>query len=481
MDSVGPLGKQDSTAKEDPHVHDGRIEANRRIKVGVADSAIILAAGLGTRMRSRRAKALHAIAGRSMLGHLVAACEAAGFVRIVVVGGPDMPALEAAARPHPMVVQHERLGTAHAALQAMPALPEADGVCLVLYADNPLLRPETFEALRGARPAGGLAMLAMRPDNPGAYGRVVLDESGQVARIVEFADASPAERAIGLCNVGAFLADRADLARWLGAVGNSNAKGEYYLTDIVAAARAEGRRVAHAEAPEAECLGVNSRAELARAEATLQDSLRLAAMAAGATLVAPETVFLAFDTQLAPDVVVHPHVVFGPGVAVEEGAEIRSFSHLEACTVGPGAVVGPFARLRPGAVLGADSHVGNFVELKNTTLGEGAKANHLSYLGDAVVGARANIGAGTITCNYDGISKHRTEIGADAFIGSNTALVAPVRVGDGAIVGAGSTITRDVPEDAVAVARGEQGVRQGAARRFRDKRRGAKAGVRQGA
>lgn len=436
----------------------------------MTDAAIILAAGLGTRMRSRLPKALHALAGRPMLAHLVAACEAAGFARIVVVAGPDMPALAHVAAPHAIAVQHDRLGTAHAAQQALPLLADVSGACLVLYADNPLLRPETFASLRAVRPDGGLALLAMRPADPGAYGRVVLDAAGQVARIVEFADASADERSIRLCNVGAFLAARQDLARWLGQVRNDNAKGEYYLTDIVAAARAEGRAVRHAEAEEAECLGVNSRAELARAEAALQARLRGAAMVAGATLVAPETIFLAHDTRLAPDVIVHPHVVFGPGVVVEEGAEIRSFSHLEGCAVGPGAVVGPFARLRPGAVLGADSHVGNFVELKNTTLGDGAKANHLSYLGDAEIGARANIGAGTITCNYDGFAKHRTTIGAGAFIGSNTALVAPVTVGAGAIVGAGSTITRDVAEDSIAVARGAQAERQGAARVFRDRR-----------
>lgn len=447
----------------------------------MADAAIILAAGLGTRMRSRQPKALHALAGRPMLGHLIAACESAGFSRIVVVAGPDMPALAAAAAPHALAVQHDRLGTAHAAQQAMPLLADVAGTCLVLYADNPLLRPETLAALRAARPAGGLAMLAMRPADPAAYGRVVLGAGGLVERIVEYADASAEERRIGLCNVGAFLADRADLARWLGQVGNSNAKGEYYLTDIVAAARGEGCAVRHVEADSAECLGVNSRGELARAEAALQGRLREAAMAGGATLVAPETIFLAYDTQLAPDVVVHPHVVFGPGVVVEEGAEIRSFCHLEACTVGERALVGPFARLRPGAVLGAQAHVGNFVELKNATLGERAKANHLTYLGDAVIGAGANIGAGTITCNYDGVGKYRTTIGEGAFIGSNAALVAPVNIGPGAIVGAGSTIVRDVPADGIAVARGEQVVREASAERFRERRRRAKRdGVKEG-
>lgn len=405
-----------------------------------------------------------------MLSHLVATCEAAGFTRVVVVIGPDMAGLAAAAAPHAVVTQQDRLGTAHATLQAMPSLGDEIGLCLVLYADNPLLRADTLHALRSVRPDGGLAMLAMRPCDPGAYGRVVLNSEGLVDRIVEFADATPEERKIPLCNVGAFLAARSDLFRWLGQVRNDNAKREYYLTDIVTAARSEGRQVGHAEAAETECLGVNSRSELARAEAALQNRLRDAAMREGTTLIAPETVFLSFDTRLAADVIVHPHVVFGPGVVVEEAAEIRSFSHLEGCKVGARAMVGPFARVRPGSVIGTGSHVGNFVELKNVALGAGAKANHLAYLGDASVGPSANIGAGTITCNYDGFNKHRTTIGDGAFVGSNTALVAPVTVGKGAIIGAGSIIVRDVPADAIAVARGEQVTHEAAATKFRARR-----------
>jgi bifunctional UDP-N-acetylglucosamine pyrophosphorylase/glucosamine-1-phosphate N-acetyltransferase len=435
----------------------------------MTDAAIILAAGLGTRMRSALPKALHQVAGRPMLAHLIAACEAAGFSRIVVVVGPDMPALEKAARPHAVAVQQERLGTAHAALQAAPLLGDAAEVA-VLYADNPLIRPETLASLRAVRADAALAMLAMRPRDPGRYGRVLTNGLGMVERIVEWADASADERTIRLCNVGAFIAAREKLLRWLAAVGNANAKGEYYLTDIVSAARAEAATVRHAEADEAECLGVNSRAELAAAEAAVQARLRQAAMEAGATLVAPETVFLSFDTRLAPDVVVHPHVVFAPGVSVATGAEIRSFSHLEACTVGAGATIGPYARLRPGTVVGQGAHVGNFVELKATTLGDGAKANHLTYLGDASIGAGANIGAGTITCNYDGFGKHRTTIGAGAFIGSDTALVAPVTVGAGAITGAGSVITEDVPDNALAVARGAQTTLPAGATKFRASR-----------
>ncbi len=420
-------------------------------------TAIILAAGLGTRMRSSLPKALHPIAGRPMLNHLLAACEAV-FDRIVVVVGPGMEALERAAAPHPTVVQAERLGTGHAALQAAPLLESFAGDAAVLYADNPLIAAGTLRCLLGRRAeaGAGLALLAMRPADPGRYGRVVLDPSGDVLRIVEWADADAVERGIGLCNAGVVCAPAADLLRWLRAVRNDNAKGEYYLTDVVALARAEGRRVVAEEAPEAELRGINSRAELAEAEATAQAALRAAAMANGATLLAPDTVFLSWDTRLGQDVTVEPNVVFGPGVVVEDEAEIHAFSHLARCVVRRGAVVGPFARLRPGAEVGPRAHVGNFVEIKAALLGEGAKAGHLSYLGDAVVGAGANIGAGTITCNYDGAAKHRTEIGEGAFVGSDTALVAPVRVGARALVAAGSVVTEDVPDDAMALARGRQ-------------------------
>jgi bifunctional UDP-N-acetylglucosamine pyrophosphorylase/glucosamine-1-phosphate N-acetyltransferase len=296
----------------------------------------------------------------------------------------------------------------------------------------------------------------MRPADPARYGRVVLDASGQVERIIEWADASEAERAIGLCNAGVVCAAAPNLFRWLAALKNDNRQGEYYLTDVVQAARAEGLRTRAVEAPEAELRGINSRAELAVAEAEVQAALRAAAMAGGATFVMPETVHMSFDTRLGRDVVVEPHVVFAPGVTVEDRVTIRAFSHLEQCVVRAGAIIGPYARLRPGTEVGEGAHVGNFVELKAATLGAGAKANHLTYLGDVAVGAGANIGAGTITCNYDGVNKHRTEIGEGAFIGSDTALVAPVRVGARAITGAGSVITKDVPADALAIARGRQ-------------------------
>ena len=417
-------------------------------------TAVIIAAGLGTRMKSALPKAAHKIAGRPMLAHIIAAA-AQVFERIVVVIGPDMPALAKLAAPHEVVVQHERLGTAHATRMAESRFGE--GPVAVFYADNPLVSAATMRALKARLEAGdaGLVLLGMTPPEPGKYGRLVT-EGGYVTRIVEYADADEAERAIGFCNAGGMIARGTDMRDWLAEVGNDNAKGEYYLTDIVAIARGQGINVAALEAPYAECMGVNSRAELAQAEAVFQARARAAAMADGVGMQAPETVFLAADTVLGEDVLIGPHVVFGPGVVVERGVEIKAFSHLEGCVVRAGAVIGPYARLRPGADVGEDAHVGNFVELKAATLGKGAKANHLTYIGDAEIGAGSNIGAGTITCNYDGKAKHKTIIGEKAFIGSNTALVAPVRVGAGALVGAGSVITKDVPDGALAVARGRQ-------------------------
>jgi bifunctional UDP-N-acetylglucosamine pyrophosphorylase/glucosamine-1-phosphate N-acetyltransferase len=430
-------------------------------------AAILLAAGQGTRMRSSMPKTMHPIAGRPMIRHLLASVEQV-FDRAVVVVGPDMPTLEKAAAPHPTVVQAERLGTGHAALQAEPKLAGFAGDVAVLYADNPLIGPETLRRLRGARQRAGLVLLAMRPADPAKYGRVIADASGAVQRIVEFADASEEERAVGLCNAGVVCAAADDLFRWLKAVKNDNRQGEYYLTDVVALAAAEGARVEAVEAPEAELRGINSRAELAEAEAEMQKRLRRAAMDNGATLIQPESVVFSHDTVLGRDVTVGPNVVFAPGVSVEDEVEIRAFSHLEGCVVKRGAVIGPFARLRPGTVIERNAHVGNFVELKAAVLGEGAKANHLTYLGDAEIGAGANIGAGTITCNYDGVNKHRTVIGEGAFIGSDTALVAPVKVGARAITGAGSVITEEVPDDALAIARGRQVNKAG--RGFRGKK-----------
>ena len=426
-----------------------------------ANTAIILAAGLGTRMKSRLPKVLHPIAGRPMLRHLLDSA-AQVFDRIVVVVGPDMERVAAIAAPWPVVVQQDRLGTAHAALQAADQFGE--GRVAVLYGDNPLVQPDTLRRLL-ASPAA-LSLLAMRPPEPGRYGRVIAT-AGQVDRIVEWADASEAERAEPLCNAGVLCGPAERMRGWLRAVRADNAKGEYYLTDLVALARADGETVAAVEAPFAELRGINARAELAEAEACVQDRLRAAAFDAGVTMTAPGTVFLCADTRFEPDVTIGPNVVFGPGVSVAEGVEIRAFSHLEGCSIGPGAVIGPFARLRPGTVVGARAHVGNFVELKAATLGEGAKANHLSYLGDAEIGAGSNIGAGTITCNYDGFAKHRTTIGAHTFIGSDAVLVAPLTIGDGAMVAAGSVITTDVAADAMAFGRARQTDKPDAAAAFR--------------
>lgn len=430
-------------------------------------TAIVLAAGLGTRMKSSLPKVLHPLGGRPMLRHLLDSLEQV-FDRVVVVTGPGMDAVAAAAAPHATVVQAERLGTAHAALAARSAF--GAGEVAILYGDNPLVTPVTLRrllALRHERDAA-LALLAMRPQDATGYGRVV-EEGGEVRRIVEHAEATEDERAIGLCNAGALTGDASVLGDLLASVGCDNAKGEYFLTDVVGLATRSGRRVVALEAPEEELRGINSRGELAEAEALLQARLRRAALDGGATLVAPETVFLASDTVLEPDVVVEPNVVFGAGVHVASGARIRAFSHLEGARVEAGAVIGPYARLRPGAVVGPDAHVGNFVELKAATLGRGAKANHLAYLGDAAVGAGTNIGAGTITCNYDGFAKHRTTIGENAFIGSDSVLVAPVTIGDGALIAAGSVITEDVAADAMAFGRARQAARPGAAAAFRDK------------
>ncbi|HTV46763.1 MAG TPA: bifunctional UDP-N-acetylglucosamine diphosphorylase/glucosamine-1-phosphate N-acetyltransferase GlmU [Stellaceae bacterium] len=428
-------------------------------------AAIILAAGSGTRMKSTIPKVLHPVAGRPMIGHLLEVLHPLQPAETVVVIGPRMEAVARFVAPATSVIQDPPLGTGDAVRTGLAALDgrlaprgAIDNV-LILYGDTPLLTTAALAHLLAEQQATPAAVLlaGMRPADPGPYGRLVTGRGdGEVERIVEAADATPAERAIGLCWGGLMLIQGSHAAELVGALDRNNAQREFYLTGIVGLARARGLRCRMVELPVAELIGVNSRAELAAAEAMMQDRLRCAAMAGGATLVAPQTVFFGADTKLGRDVVIEPNVTFGPGVAIGDGALIRSFSHLEGAVVGPGAIVGPFARLRPGAVLETGVHVGNFVEIKEATLGAGAKANHLSYIGDSTVGGGANIGAGTITCNYDGVNKHRTTIGAGAFIGSNTALVAPVTVGDGAIVAAGSVVTRDVPADALTLGRGQQ-------------------------
>ncbi|MBB4285577.1 bifunctional UDP-N-acetylglucosamine diphosphorylase/glucosamine-1-phosphate N-acetyltransferase GlmU [Roseospira goensis] len=431
-------------------------------------AAIVLAAGQGTRMRSDRPKVAHSLAGRPLLGHVLATLDAVGTDQAVVVVGPDMPAVASIAAPRPTVLQAERLGTAHAALQARPVLPEAAGTVLILFGDTPLIRPETLRAMVAARAEAAVVVLGFAAADPTGYGRLVTAADGTLDAIVEHKDATAAQRAITLCNSGVMAVDGARLFPLLERVGNANAKGEYYLTDIVALARADGLRCAVVTGDEAEMAGINDRAQLAAAEGVVQGRLRAAAMAGGVTMTDPATVFLSIDTRLGRDVTVGPFCVFGPGVTVGDGAEIKGFCHFEGCTVEAGAVVGPYARLRPDAAVGEGAHIGNFVEVKKATVEAGAKVNHLTYIGDARVGAKANVGAGTITCNYDGFAKHHTDIGAGAFIGSNSALVAPVSIGDGAIVGAGSVITQDVPTDTLALTRAPQTAREGWAKKFRD-------------
>lgn len=416
-------------------------------------------------MRSALPKVLHRIAGRSMLAHVLAEVQGAGANRVVVVAGlgRDDVAREAreACPASGLAIQAERLGTAHAVLAAGPALVEGLDDVIVAYADTPLVTADTFARLRRPLAEGAaVAVLAFEAADPTGYGRLLV-KGNRLTAIREERDASDEERAIRLSNAG-LMALRGDIAvRLLEAIGNANAKGEHYLTDAVEIAVGLGERAVVVTAPETEVLGVNDRAQLAQAEAAFQMRLRSAAMIAGATLVAPETVFLSADTRLGRDVVVEPNVWFGPGVQVGDDVTIRSYSHIEGARIESGSVIGPFARLRPGAVLGRGVHVGNFVEVKNAELGAGAKANHLAYLGDASIGQGTNVGAGTITCNYDGVRKHRTTIGKDAFIGTNTSLVAPVTVGDRAYIGSGSVITNDVPADALALGRGRQVVKEG--------------------
>ena len=422
--------------------------------------AIVLAAGEGTRMRSARPKVLHAIAGRSLLAHVLAAVRDAGGAMTAVVVGPDAEPVAAEARrvlpSAEIFVQAQRRGTAHAVLAARTAIARMPDDVLVIFGDTPLIRPQTLVKMRDALAAGAaLVVLGFRAKDPTGYGRLVL-ERGEFVAIREERDASAAERAIELCNGGLMALAGATALTILERIGNDNSKGEYYLTDAIAIARAMGEKAVVIETEEDDVRGINTKAQLAATEAALQQRLRQAAMEAGVTLVAPETVFLSSDTKFGRDVVVEPFVVLGPGVTVEDGAVIRSFSHLDRAHVGKGAVVGPYARLRPGAHLQDDVHIGNFVEVKEAVIETGAKANHLSYIGDATVGAGANVGAGTITCNYDGVAKHRTEIGKNAFIGSNSALVAPVKIGDGAYVASGSVITEEVPAGALAFGRSRQ-------------------------
>ncbi len=435
-------------------------------------AAIILAAGAGTRMKSRLPKVLHKVAGLPLLGHVIAALKGAGVDSIAVVTAPSGEEVRAYARSlgADSVVQDRQLGTGHAARAAESALGEFEGTLVIANGDMPLVTAEVIQECLKAQSRTGLAMLAFQASDASQYGRVLLTPDGFLNRIVEYKDASAPERAITLCNGGCYAADAKKFFRWAAGLQTENAQKEFYLTDVPSIARGDGVKCAIALADEVSVLGVNSRAELAQAESKFQARMRARLLADGVTMTAPETVFFAHDTAVEADVEIEPFVMFGPGVAIRSGARIRAFSHLEGAEVSSGAIIGPYARLRPGARIGEDAHIGNFVEVKNSEIGKGAKANHLTYLGDAKVGAGANIGAGTITCNYDGFTKAVTEIGAGAFIGSDTALVAPVKVGAGAITAAGSVITRDVAPDALAIARGVFTEKPGWAKAFREKK-----------
>ena len=437
-------------------------------------AVIILAAGQGTRMRSDTHKVLHPIASRPLLLHLLESVDALGAEKRVVVVGKGREQVEAAIGGHDVAVavQKEQKGTGHAVQQAAKALEGYDGPVIVLYGDTPFVEAQTLRRMLDrldGEGGPGVVVLASSPADPLKYGRIILGQGDRIAKMVEYKDATEEERAVRLCNSGMMAVRSADLFRWLGKVSNDNAAGEYYLPDIVNVAAAEGREAVVIEGDPYEAAGVNSRAELAHLELEWQRRRREQALEEGATLIDPESVWFAYDTKLGRDVTVEPHVVFGPGVQIADGSVIHAFSHIEGAIIGAKASIGPFARIRPGTRLADKTKVGNFVELKKAEIAEGAKVNHLSYVGDASVGARANIGAGTITCNYDGFGKYQTVIGEGAFIGSNTALVAPVVIGEGAIVGAGSVITRDVETDSLAIERNEQKGIAGWARRFRER------------
>src|SRR5438477_9873822 len=438
-------------------------------------AVVILAAGQGTRMRSDTHKVLHPIAGRPLLLHLLDTVDRLGADKRVVIVGKGRDQVEVILNGRDVTIAHQaqQLGTGHAVRQAESALKGYDdGPVLILYGDTPFVEAETLRRMLDrldGESGPGVVVLASCPPDPLKYGRIILGEGDRIAKMVEYKDATEEERAVRLCNSGMMAVRSADLFRWLAKVGNDNAAGEYYLPDIVNIAAAEGREAVVIGGDPYETAGVNSRAELAHLELEWQRRRREQVLHEGATLIDPESVWFAYDTKLGRDVTVEPHVVFGPGVEIADGATIHAFSHIEGAIIGAKASIGPFARIRPGTRLAERTKVGNFVELKKAEVGEGAKVNHLSYVGDTSVGARANIGAGTITCNYDGFGKYRTVIGAGAFIGSNTALVAPVTVGEGAIVGAGSVITRDVEPDSLAIERSEQKGIAGWARRFRER------------
>lgn len=449
----------------------------------MSTALVILAAGKGTRMESDLPKVLHKIGGAPLLHHAMLSASALEPERTIVVTGHGADLVEAAAQDFDAdaiaVRQDEQLGTAHAVAQAKTALDGFEGDVIVLYGDTPFITTETLEQMIAARTSSDVVVLGFEAADPGRYGRLIMDGSA-LKQIVEFKDATEAERAVSLCNSGVVCVSKDLLFDLLGAVGNDNAAGEYYLPDIVGIANARGLKATAVTCDEAETLGINSRLELASAEALFQQSKRRALIEDGVMMQAPDTVFLSFDTIIGRDAEIEPNVIFAPGVTVESGARIRAFSHLEGAHVSRGATVGPFARLRPGAELAEHVHIGNFVEIKNATIDEGAKVNHLTYIGDAQIGARTNVGAGTITCNYDGVMKHKTIIGRDTFIGSNTMLIAPVTVGDEAMTATATVVTKDVPDGAMAISRAEQNNKPGFARKLFSMLRAKKAKMAKG-
>jgi bifunctional UDP-N-acetylglucosamine pyrophosphorylase/glucosamine-1-phosphate N-acetyltransferase len=441
--------------------------------------AVVLAAGDSTRMKSSMSKVLHPVGGRPMIAHVMASIAASGVSDVALVLGRDADKVETAASIAGLsvesVLQRERLGTGHAVLMARDAIARGYDEILVAYGDVPLITAAPLKAAREALASGAyVAVIGFHTSNPTGYGRLLV-ENGELIAIREEKDATEAERAVTWCNSGLMAIDGKKALDLLSRIGNKNAKGEYYLTDLVEIARSLGGKAVAVDAPESELTGCNNRAELAFIERLWQERRRHELMVSGVTMIAPETVFLSHDTVIGQDALIEPNVVFGPGVTVEGGAVIHAFSHLEGAHVAAGATVGPFARLRPGANLAEGSKVGNFCEVKKAEIGKGAKINHLTYIGDAVVGAETNIGAGTITCNYDGVNKHETHIGAGAFIGSNSSLVAPVSIGDGALIASGSVITENVPADALALGRARQEVKPGRAAVIRERNLAIKA------